>query len=195
MPGQTTNDPRLAEMIAQGEVKNMVDLCYQTLALAEIDRAKYADQIAKNAERILSLQRPDGQWSMRFEPNQPEVEFQTGHALWALQAAGIPADNPQVQKAHRLPARRASRPSAAGWIPLQSFENFRTPFRETQMAVLALSSYFPATDRAKGWNSPPLDALSTDPVELLAAARRRLGRALGRRARSRSKPPRNRTMP
>ena len=69
----------------------MVDLCYQTLALAEIDRAKYAAQIKANADRILSLQRESGQWSMRFEANQPEVEFQTGHALWALAAAGVPS--------------------------------------------------------------------------------------------------------
>ena len=36
---------------------------------------------------------------MKFETNQPEVEFQTGHALWALQAARIPVTNPQVEKA------------------------------------------------------------------------------------------------
>src|SRR6185295_6755591 len=131
-----TKDSRMGDMIAKGEVKNMIDLCYQTLALAEIDRAKYADQIAKNAERILSLQRPDGQWSARFEPGQPEVEFQTGHALWALHAAGIPATNPQVAKtlAYLLSRQQVF----GGWMdPLQSFENFRTPFRETQMAVLA----------------------------------------------------------
>ena len=51
--------------------------------------------------------------------------------------------------------------------PLQSFENFRTPFRETQMAVLALSSYFPAGPRAKGWDSAAPARLSSDPVELL----------------------------
>src|SRR5437773_1351017 len=94
-----TKDARMGELISTGEVKNMVDLCYQTLALADIDRARYREQIQKNAERILSLQRADGQWSMRFEANQPEVEFQTGHALWALQAAGIPVSNPQVAKA------------------------------------------------------------------------------------------------
>src|SRR5258705_339041 len=71
-----TKDPRMAAMIATGEVKNMVDLCYQTLALAEMDGEKYREQIQKNAARILSLQRPDGQWAMRFEASQPEVEFQ-----------------------------------------------------------------------------------------------------------------------
>src|SRR5205085_10094201 len=85
-----THDPRMGELIAQGEVKNMIDLCYQTQALAEIDRGRYREQIQQNAERILSLQRPDGQWPMRFEANQPEAEFQTGHALWTLQAAGVP---------------------------------------------------------------------------------------------------------
>ncbi len=161
-----TKDPRLAEFIAKGEVKNMIDLCYQTLALADIDREKYRDQIAKDAARILSLQRPDGQWSMKFEPTQPEVEFQTGHALWALHGAGIPVTNPQVAKAVDYLLRRQQ--DFGGWMdPLQSFENFRTPFRETQMAVIALSSYFPIEGRAKGWNSPKIEKLSSDPVEEL----------------------------
>ncbi len=60
---KTTHDPRLPEQIAAAPVKNMIDLCYQTQALADIDKEKYANQIARNAERILSLQRPDGQWS------------------------------------------------------------------------------------------------------------------------------------
>jgi hypothetical protein len=161
-----THDPRLGDFISKGEVKNTIDLCYQTLALADIDRARYADQIRANAQRILSLQRPDGQWSARFEPNQPEVEFQTGHALWALQAAGIPASTPQVAKGLKYLLDRQQ--LFGGWMdPLQSFENFRTPFRETQMAVLALSSYFPIAGRAKGWNSPKLERLSADPIEML----------------------------
>jgi hypothetical protein len=161
-----TKDPRLPEFIASGEIKNMVDLCYQTLALADIDGPRYKEKIQKNAERLLSLQRPDGQWSMRFEPAQPEVEFQTGHVLWALQAAGIPATNPQVKKA--IDYLLARQQAFGGWMdPLQSFENFRTPFRETQMAVLALSAYFPMAGRTKGWNSPPVSHLSGDPADLL----------------------------
>ncbi len=163
---KTTHDPKLADMIAQGDVKNMVDLCYQTLALAEIDSAKYAAQIRANAERILSLQRPSGQWSMRFEAKEPEVEFQTGHALWALSAAGIPKDHPQVAKAIEYLLNRQQ--PFGGWMdPTQSFENFKTPFRETQFAVLALSSYFPLKGREKGWDSPPLQSLPADPAALL----------------------------
>jgi hypothetical protein len=161
-----TRDPKIPELIAAGEVKNTIDLCYQTLALADIDRTKYQDLIAKNVERLLSLQRPDGQWSARFEPDQPAAEFQTGHALWALHAAGVPASEPHVEKGLQFLLSRQQ--PFGGWMdPLQSFENFRTPFRETQMAVLALSSYYPKRGRRKGWNAGVVQQLSADPVELL----------------------------
>ena len=163
---KVTRDARLPEMIAGGEVKNMVDLCYQTLALADIDHVTYQRQIQGNVDRIFSLQRADGQWSMRFDPTQPEVEFQTGHALWALAAAGVPASDPRVSKAIQYLLGRQQ--VFGGWMdPLQSFENFRTPFRETQMAILALSAYFPIRDRAKGWNSKLPESLSNDPAQLL----------------------------
>jgi len=163
---KTTKDPRLPEMIAQGSVNNMIDLCYQTQALADIGRVKYRDQIQKNVERILSLQRPDGQWSMKFDPHEPAVEFETGHALWALASAGVPVENAQVQKGLQYLLHRQQ--DFGGWMdPLQSFENFRTPFRETQFAVLALSAYYPLDGRRKGWDSLPPKALSHDPVELL----------------------------
>jgi hypothetical protein len=94
------------------------------------------------------------------------VEFQTGHALWALHAAGVPASEPRVGKAIQYLLSRQQ--TFGGWMdPLQSYENFRTPFRETQMSILALSSYFPKDGRAKGWNSPVIAELSTDPVNLL----------------------------
>ena len=161
-----TKDPRLPYMIAAGDAKNTIDLCYQTLALADIDAAKYKVQIASNAARILSLQRADGQWSARFDPKEPEVEFQTGHALWALAGAGVGRTNPQVQKGLDYLLNRQQ--AFGGWFdPLQSFENFRTPFRETQFAVLALSSFYPGPDKAKGWNSPAPMTLSTEPVQLL----------------------------
>jgi hypothetical protein len=161
----SNKDPRLGDFIAKGEVKNMIDLCYQTLALADIDRAKYKDILAKNAARILSEQRPSGQWAMRFGAKDPEVEFQTGHALWALHSAGVPRDHPQVAKGLQYLLKRQQ--EFGGWMdPLQSYENFRTPFRETQMAVLALSSYYPGTG-SKGWNAPTVETLSKDPGVLL----------------------------
>jgi hypothetical protein len=147
-----TKDPKLPELVAAGPVTNVTDLCYQTLALSDMDRAKYGAKIAANVERLLSLQRPDGQWSYKFEADQPEVEFQTGHVLWALHEAGVAASEPHVAKALKYLLGRQQ--AFGGWFdPLQSFENFRTPFRETQFAILALASYYPMDKRAKGWNS------------------------------------------
>ncbi len=149
---ENTRDPAIAALLQQDNVNDLIDLCYQTLALAAIDRTGNSEKIQRNADRLLSLQRPSGQWAMKFDLSEREVEFQTGHALWALQAAGIPVDHPQVKKAIRYLLRRQQ--PFGGWMdPLQSYENFRTPFRETQMAVLALSAYFPAGERSKGWNS------------------------------------------
>jgi hypothetical protein len=149
---EVTRDPSIAALIEQNDIKNLIDLCYQTLALAAVDRERYAERLKRNADRLLSLQRPSGQWAMKFEPDQPEVEFQTGHALWALHAAGIPADHPQVKKAIDYLLKRQQ--AFGAWMdPLQSYENFRTPFRESQMAVVALSAYFPEAERQKGWNS------------------------------------------
>jgi hypothetical protein len=157
-----TKDPRLPEFVAAGPVTNVTDLCYQTLALAEMDRAKYGVKIAANVERLFSLQRPDGQWSYKFEADQPEVEFQTGHVLWTLHEAGVPASDPHVEKALKYLLGRQQ--AFGGWFdPLQSFENFRTPFRETQFSILALAAYYPMDNRAKGWNSTSA-GLPDDPV-------------------------------
>ncbi|HEU0122696.1 MAG TPA: HEAT repeat domain-containing protein [Bryobacteraceae bacterium] len=158
---ESSKDASIAALLAQDhEIKNVIDLCYQTLALAAVDRKQYADKIAKNAERILQLQRPDGQWSARFDESSHPVEFQTGHALWALHAAGIPRENPQVAKGLAFLLRRQQ--PFGGWLdPLQSYENFRTPFRETQMAVLALSAYYPAEAGEARWGTNPAGPIDT----------------------------------
>ena len=158
---ETTRDARLAALIEQDhEIKNLIDLCYQTLALAAIDKSRHAAKIQANAERLLQLQRPDGQWSARFDEKSFPVEFQTGHALWALHAAGIPRDNPQVAKG--LGYLLSRQQPFGGWLdPLQTYENFRTPFRETQMAVLALSAYYPAQTAGPKWGRTPDGPLKT----------------------------------
>lgn len=158
---ETTQAASVAALIEQDhEIKNTIDLCYQTLALAAIDKGRYAEKIAKNAERLLRLQRADGQWSARFDEKSFPAEFQTGHALWALHAAGISRDNPQVAKG--LAYLLGRQQPFGGWLdPLQSYENFRTPFRETQMAVLALSAYYPVQPSGPRWGRLPAGPIRT----------------------------------
>ena len=140
---------QIRRLIEQEKVKNNVDLCYQTIAFAEIDRAAYAERIKRNADHILSLQRADGQWSMLFEKDSPSVEFQTYHCLYALARAGHSPDHPQIAKSLKFMLERQQ--EWGGWFdPKQSYENFRTPFRETQFAVMALSEFYKGSD-GKGW--------------------------------------------
>lgn len=143
---------QVRSLLEQDQHKNLVDICYQTMALATIDRAAYAEKIRRNAERLLSLQRDDGQWSMLFEPNSPAVEFQTGHALYTLALAGYKPDHPQIAKGLKFLLDRQQ--EFGGWFdPRQSYENFRTPFRETQFAVMALSEFYKGEIRERGWNA------------------------------------------
>ena len=122
----------------------------------------------RTSQRLFSLQRPDGQWSYKFEPDQPEVEFQTGHVLWTLHEAGVPRFRSACGEGGCGTGVWDRQQDFGGWLdPLQSFENFRTPFRETQFAVMGLAAYYPLGERAKGWNSPVIDKLSHDPVRLL----------------------------
>ncbi|HKC89194.1 MAG TPA: HEAT repeat domain-containing protein, partial [Blastocatellia bacterium] len=149
----------IRRLIEQEKIKNNVDLCYQTIAWAEIDRAVYAERVKRNAERILSLQRDDGQWSMLFDKDSPSVEFQTYHCLYALARAGYPPEHPQIAKSLKFLLERQQ--VWGGWFdPKQSYENFRTPFRETQFAVMALSEFYKGTD-GKGWLAPAPQSFST----------------------------------
>ncbi|MGH9937960.1 MAG: HEAT repeat domain-containing protein, partial [Blastocatellia bacterium] len=150
-------DP-VRRLIEQEKVKNNVDLCYQTIAWAEIDRAAYAERIKRNAERILSLQRDDGQWSMLFEKDSPSVEFQTYHCLYALARAGYLPEHPRIARSLKFLLERQQ--EWGGWFdPKQSYENFRTPFRETQFAVMALSEFYKGT-AGKGWLAKAPQSLS-----------------------------------
>ncbi|MBK7598426.1 MAG: HEAT repeat domain-containing protein [Acidobacteria bacterium] len=136
------------KLIDQDKIKNNVDLCYQTLAMIEIDRAAFAEKIKRNAERMLSLQRPDGQWSLLFDKDSPAVEFQTYHCLYTLARAGYSAEESQISKSLKFLLSRQQ--EWGGWFdPLQSYENFRTPFRETQFAIMALSEFYKSDDEVK----------------------------------------------
>lgn len=87
------------------------------------------------------------------------MEFQTGHALWALAEAGISRNHPQVRKGAEYLLNRQQ--AFGGWLdPLQSFENFRTPFRETRQDARDVRREY-----RSAWNSglrdPDLSATST----------------------------------
>lgn len=152
----------LRSLLEQDKLKNNVDLAYQTIAFADIDKQAYAARLRQNSERILSLQRPDGQWSMLFEKDSPSVEFQTYHSLYALARAGYTPEQPQIAKSLKFLLERQQ--NYGGWFDVkQSYENFGTPFRETQFAVMALSEFYKG-GAGRGWQVEVPQAAANDAV-------------------------------
>jgi HEAT repeat protein len=153
----------VAKLLATGKPANTRDLAAQTIGLSLIDprHEKHAALIQANVDRLLSLQRPGGHWSVKFDPNYPITEMQTGESLYALALTGLTAENPAMRRG--IVALLGRQQAFGGWFDLNPYEQFRTPFRETQWALMSLSLLYPNTKaRSQGWNSP----LGTQPAEL-----------------------------
>ncbi len=122
---------------------NTRDLAAQTIGLCLIDpeRRNLSAQIQANVERLLALQRPNGHWSVKFDPNYPITEMQTGESLYALHLAGQGADDPAMRKG--ILALLTRQQPFGGWFDINPYEQFRTPFRETQWALMALATIYP----------------------------------------------------
>lgn len=169
---QTTRD-LVERLLPTGEPSNTRDLAAQTIGLCWIDRDKYAEKIAANVQRLLELQRPDGNWSVKFDPNYPITEMQTGESLFALAMAGLRADHPAVKKG--VVALLKSQDDFGGWLDVNPYEHFRTPFRETQWSLMALAKLFPGPG-THGWDGP----LGPQPETLRTGSASRLIRDLER---------------
>jgi len=139
---------KLAANAGDDSVQTLDDLCWQTIFLCEVGREKYADRIAANIDRIKKEQKPDGSWSYRF--NDKPAEFATATALFALAKAGLTIDDPAVRKGV-LYLLTHQKPFGAWNTDGQPYEAFNTPFKETQLTLMALSELFPNTPPAKGW--------------------------------------------
>ena len=145
----------VARLLATDTPAHTRDLAAQTIGLCTIDprREVHSDLIQAHVQRLLALQRENGHWSVKFDPNYPITEMQTGESLYALSLAGLAPDHAAVRRgAIALLGRQQT---FGGWFDVNPYEQFRTPFRETQWALIAFSSLYPnATHRLPGWNGP-----------------------------------------
>jgi hypothetical protein len=173
---QATRD-LVAKLLPTGVPAHTRDLAAQTIGLCLIDpnHEKYAELIQANVQKLLSLQRANGHWSVKFDPDYPITEMQTGESLYALAQTGLKADHPAMRRG--IVALLSRQQSFGGWFDLNPYEQFRTPFRETQWALMSLSSIYPNPKaRPKGWNGP----LGPEPIALRADSPGRLIRDLER---------------
>ncbi len=154
-----TKDPRYAEtrdrvarLLPMGTLSNTRDLAAQTIGLCLIGKEANAEKVEANVRQLLSLQRPNGHWSVKFDPDYAQTEMQTGESLYALSLAGLPSDHPALLKG--AAALLVNQKEFGGWFDVSPYEQFRTPFRETQWALMALSRLYPGPDTARHWNDP-----------------------------------------
>ena len=169
-----TSDPRfgatrdlVARLLPTGKPAHTRDLAAQTIGLGLLDpnRQTLASPIEANVQRLISLQRSSGHWSVKFDPNYPITEMQTGESLYALHLAGRPADDPALRRG--ILALLTRQQAFGGWFDINPYEQFRTPFRETQWALMALASFYPnPKPRPNGWNGP----LGPQPMALRAGS-------------------------
>jgi len=145
----------VATLMPTGKPAHTRDLAAQTIGLCLIEPKsdKLATKIRSNAEQLLSLQRQSGHWSVKFDPDYPITEMQTGESLYALALAGLKPEQSAMRQG--IVALLSRQQAFGGWFDLNPYEQFRTPFRETQWALIALSHLFPnQKPLPKGWNGP-----------------------------------------
>jgi hypothetical protein len=195
-----TRDPKylrlreqMDELTSSGEVLDMIDLCWKTIALATLDREKHRQEIAGLAAKIFAEQREDGTWSVvlgeklygydyanakrtettdfkKDEKGRPiSSEFQTWHAMYALAKAGVTDKDPRLLKSIKLCLSRQW--PHGGWQGNPDFKNFDTTFRDTQYAIMALSELYKGPG-SRGWLAgfgPTPQGFTNETDEALAA--------------------------
>ncbi len=167
----------IANLLPTGKPAHTRDLAAQTIGLCLIDpkHEKHSALIQANVQQLVSLQRASGHWSVKFDPKYPITEMQTGESLYALASAGLEPGHPAMRRG--IVALLIRQQAFGGWFDLNPYEQFRTPFRETQWALIALSSLYPnSKTRSPGWNGP----LGQEPVSLRTDSAGKLIRDLER---------------
>lgn len=122
--------------------KNVIDLNWQLAGLATINPRAHATQIGKLKERLWRAQHADGRFGYALDASGESADFISYHALYALAVSGSPLSDPRIARLAEL-TWRAQQPSGF-WQGEPVVKAFNTPFRETQFAVMALATLYPA---------------------------------------------------
>jgi hypothetical protein len=151
------------------EPKNLIDLSWKIMLLSEIDRTKHASQIGTLIDKLYEYENPEGGWPYQFDKKAKPADFISYNAVLALAEAGRrPETDPHLDLA--VKAMLAAQRPEGSWEGDPVYQGFNTPFRSTQFAVMALSTLYPGTTRAKNWDAAypaPAKVLATGDLPLL----------------------------
>ncbi len=143
-----------AQRIVEHVPTNVIDLAWKLAAYASL-KLPTEPLIAE----LYRWQRPDGRFPMAFDKTSTPADFITFQALYALALAG---ERPEKMIRYVLKAQRKD----GSWQGDPEYKGFNTPFRDTQFAVMALSTLFPyqssQAEEEKHFRTEHLDVLLAD---------------------------------
>ncbi len=145
------------------EPKNMIDVSWKIMFLSEVNRAKYSSQVNALIDQLYEYESSEGAWPYLFDKKGKPADFISYNAVLALAEAGRrPEADAHLDLA--VKAMMAAQRPEGSWEGDPVYQGFNTPFRATQFAVMALSTLYPGTTKAKNW-----DAAYPAPAKVLAA--------------------------
>jgi hypothetical protein len=134
------------------EPQNMIDLSWKIQFLSEVNRNKYATQINTLIDKLYEYETPEGGWPYPFDKSAKPADFISYNAVLALAEAGRrPETDERMGRA--VKAMLAAQRPEGSWEGDPVYQGFNTPFRATQFAVMALSTLYPGTTKAKDWDA------------------------------------------
>ena len=151
------------------EPKNVIDLNWKIQLLSSLDRQKYSTQINALIDKLYDYETPEGAWPYPFDKKAKPADFVSYHAVLALAEAGRRPETDE-HLARAVKAMLSAQRPEGSWEGDPVYQGFNTPFRATQFAVMALSSLYPATTKAKNWDAAyaaPATRLATKDLPLL----------------------------
>jgi hypothetical protein len=151
------------------EPKNVIDLSWKIMFLSEVNRDKYSAQIGQLIDKLYEYETPEGGWPYPFDKHAKTADFISYNAVLALAEAG---HRPETDEhlARAVKAMLAAQRPEGSWEGDPVYQGFNTPFRATQFAVMALSTLYPGTTKAKNWDAAypaPVTTLARNDLPLL----------------------------
>jgi HEAT repeat protein len=127
---------------ADARVESLQDRMHRLVAWARFDPQGRKDRIAAEINALAQLQNDDGGWHEVDSKRGPSAVYATGQMVWSWIQAGVPRDDPRIDRA--VAYLLAQQQPFGAWFQTTSHENFRTPMRESRYALMALAAARPA---------------------------------------------------
>jgi HEAT repeats len=157
------------QLAVPADPKNMIDLNWKIMFFSEINREKYSTQISALIDKLYEYETPEGSWPYPFDKKAKPADFISYNAVLALAEAGRRPETDEHLAVAVKALLAAQRPEGS-WEGDPVYQGFNTPFRATQFAVMALSTLYPGTTKAKNWDAAypaPATTLAVNDLPLL----------------------------